>query len=321
MHLIGFRLRFAEEDLAAAAEELFRLEKIGAMICGGEGQMVHYLIGLWLRAAALRGFGQLAARQQTPRDVLQRILAALDEGLKVPDGLAQSLRVDLCTLALARLDRTAEGPDVEEVVDKLLEVYYVPHVNATVKAGGPQHAAIADGWLEEHRRQMLLLLDGHPKPLDKAATARLIGAAVAQTIRDLSRCCWPAFLDVIGQLHGLRRKMRLHRLTRKTRFWPAELVPGGSAETPPGIDAATSADGSVTTVQLAAENLADARLADLKAKARRVENPVGLVLARHVMAYDYSPHLLGHLRTMRTMRGLIKQRLSREHKGQGATEE
>ena len=237
LRLIRFRLWFSEGDLVSAAEELFRLEKIGSMICNGEGQILHYLIGLWLRAAAVRGFGHLAANSQTPRAVLERILETLDEGLKAPDGLAQSLRVDLCTIALAQLDRTVEDADLEKVVDKLLEVYYVPRRNLTARVRGPEHAAIADGWLEERRRQILLLLGDHPKPFDKAATARLMGVIVAETIRDLNHSRQPAFLDVIGQLHGMRRKMRLHRLARKTRFWPVELTPGVQIDATGGMGA------------------------------------------------------------------------------------
>ena len=140
------------------------------MICNGDGQMLHYLIGLWLRATAVRGFGHLAAKIQTPRPVLERILATLDEGLKSPYGLAQSLRVDFCTIVLAQLDRTLEDPDLEKVVDKLLEVYYVPRLNLAAKADGPQDAASIKSWLEKRRRQILLMLDNHPRPFDKTAT-------------------------------------------------------------------------------------------------------------------------------------------------------
>ena len=59
LHLIQFRLAFAEGDLVAAAEEAFRLEKIGHLISTGEGQMLHYLIGLWLLR---RGGSRLRAR-------------------------------------------------------------------------------------------------------------------------------------------------------------------------------------------------------------------------------------------------------------------
>ena len=307
--LIRFRLCFCAGDLVSAAEEVFRLEKIGSMICNGEGQMLHYLIGLWLRAAALRGFGHLAASLQTPRDVLERILTALDEGLKSPDGLAQSLRVDLCTVALARLDRTLEDPDLEKVVDRLLEVYYVPRHNRMAQDRGAEQAAIAAGWLDERRGQILLLLGNHPQPFDKAATARLMGIVVAETIHDLHHSRQPAFLDVIGQLQTMRRQVRIHRLTRKMRFWPAELAPGVQIDATGGMGA-KHLEEAPATGELPAENLTEARLTALQGKLQRIKNPIGLMLVAHRMAYDYAPHLLEHLRKMKTMRGLIKQRLA-----------
>ena len=308
--MIRFRLWLSEGDLVAAAEALFRLEKIGSLICNGEGQILHYLVGLWLRAAAVRGFGCLAAHQQTPRVVLERILETLGDGLKAPDGLAQSLRVDLCTIALAQLDRTLEDPDPEKVVDKLLEVYYVPRCNLTAQVRGPEHAAIADGWLAERRRQILLLLGDHPRPLDKAATARLMGAIVAETVRDLAHSRQPAFLGVVGQLHGLRRKLRLRRLARKTRFWPVELTPDVQIDAAGGGDSQPPEAGEITTIRLPAENLSEARLTAVQAKLSRIENPIGLMLVDRFMAYDYSRYLLDHLRMMKTMHGLVRQRLA-----------
>jgi hypothetical protein len=252
----------------------------------------------------------LAANVQTPRVVLERILETLDECLKSPDGLAQSLRVDLCTITLAQLDGTSEGPDLEEVVDKLLEVYYAPRQNLAAKVPGPEHAAIADGWLEERRQQILLLLDGHPRPLNKAATARLMGAIVAETIRDLNHSRRPAFLGVIGQLHGMRRKLRLYRLSRKTRFWPVELTPSVRIDSTGGMGIKPPEAGEITTIRLPSENLSEARLAALKAKLSRINNPLGLMLAEQLMACDYSPLLLEHLRKMKIMCGLMRQRLA-----------
>lgn len=310
LHVIRFRLWFSAGDYIAAGEELFRLEKIGSMICNGEGQILHYLIGLSLRAVALRGFGHLAAETRTPRVVLERILEALDDGLKSPDGLAQSLRVDLCAIALAQLDRTFDDRDLEQVVDKLLEVYYLPRRDLSANMRGPEHSAIAEGWLAERHQQILLLLRGHPHPFDKAATAQAMGTIVAEIIRDLNQCRRPAFLDVIGQLHSLRRKMRLHRLARKTRFWPVELTPRVALDTPGDMGVERREEGEITTVQLPAGTLSEARLTNLQARLRQIDNPIGLMLAEHLMAHDYSRYLLEHLKKMKTMRGLIRQRVA-----------
>ena len=304
--LIRFHLWSTEGDLVSAAESLFRLEKIGAMISSGEGQMLHYLVGLWLRTAAARGFARLAAHRETPRAVLQRILQTVDECLKKPDGLAVSFRVDLCTFILAQLDRNVEDAELEKVVDQLLEVYYAPPRALFTNAGNTERAAIADGWRDERRRQIVLLLGNHPKPYDKAATARLMGAIVTEAIRAVNQFHRPALLGVVGRWHRLRRKLLLTNLARKTQFWPAELAPG----LPFGTGAHWAQEGEITTVRLPAENLTEARLTSLQAKLRRFDNPIGLMLAEHLTAYDYGSHLREHLAMIKTMRGLMRKRLA-----------
>lgn len=310
LYLIRFRLAFAEGNLAAAAEELFRLEKIGYLLCNGEGQMLHFLIGLWLRGAAVRGFGHVATNINTPGDVLERILKALDDALKSSDGLAQSLRVDLSTIELARLDRTIDDEDLPQVLDQLLEVYYRPRRTMEAKVPGSEHAAIADEWLDQTREHLLFLLDGHPRPLDKAATARLMGQIVAETIRDMERARRPGFLDVVGQLHSMRRKLRLFRLAQKTRYWPAELTPGGEIDATGGMGLKPPVDDDVVAIQFPEAGLSEVGLKTAQGKLRQIANPIGLMLTEQHMAFDYGPHLLDHLNTVRSMRRLMRQRVA-----------
>jgi hypothetical protein len=310
LYLIRFRLSFAEGELAAAADELFLLEKIGYLICNGEGQMMHYLVGLWLRAAAVRGFGHVATNVNTPGSVLLRILETVEGALKAPDGLAESLRVDLATIALAQLDRTIDNAELPQVVDQLLEVYYRPQRSAEAKAPGSRHSAIADEWLEETREHILFLLDGHQRPFDKRATARLMGLIAAETIRDLDHVRRPGFLDIVGQLHSMRRKLRLFRLAQKTRYWPAELTPGREIDFSGGMGLKPPEDDEVVAIQLPTEGLNEIRLKAGQSKLRQIENPIGLMLTEQLMAYDYGPHLLDYLNTMRTMRRLMRQRIA-----------
>jgi hypothetical protein len=310
LHLIRFRLAFAEGDTVAAADELFRLERIGCLISAGEGRMLHYLIGLWLRAAAVRGFGHVAANIHAPAAVLERILETVAEGLKSPDGMAQSLRVDLSSIALAQLDRTIDKGKLSQIVDSLLEVYYRPRRSIAAKEPGSEHAAIADAWIEDLRQRILFLLDGHPRPFDKKATARLMGTITAETIADLAHVRRPAFLDVAGQLHGMRRKLRLFRLSQKTRYWPAELSPGAQIDVRGGMGLQPPLDEEVVAIQLPAESLREPQLKVARGKLRRVENPVGLMLTEQLMAFDYGPHLFNYLNSMKTMRRLMKRRLA-----------
>ena len=154
--------------------------RIGQMICHGDGQMLHYLIGLWLRSAALRSMGRLAAHDDLPRPALASFLQALQEGLHGHDGLAQSLRVDFCTISLPRLAQTADDLGLEAVVQRVLAVYYTPRQPPVVPIDPARTAALAGEWLDWRRRQILSILQGHPKPFDKVATARLMGAMLAR---------------------------------------------------------------------------------------------------------------------------------------------
>ncbi len=47
------------------------------------------------------------------------------------------------------------------------------------------------------------------------------------------------------------------------------------------------------------EGLNETRLKAAQSKLRRIANPIGLMLAEQLMAFDYGPHLLDHLNTVR----------------------
>ena len=64
----------------------------------------------------------MAANIHAPAAVLEQILEAIEQGLRSPDGMAQSLRVDLTSVALAQLDRTLDNGKLPHIVDSLLDV-------------------------------------------------------------------------------------------------------------------------------------------------------------------------------------------------------
>ena len=260
---IRFKLLAADGHFAAAAEELVRLLRIGEMICNGEGQMLHYLIGLWIRSASLRGIRRLTAHRDVPLAVLDGLLAVVQRSLGVPDGLAKSLRVDFCSISLPQLDRTVEQGDLETIVDRVLDLYYVPRQGVGFPILDVRQVAAADDWLAWRRQQILLLLEDHPKPLDKIATARLMGLTVAETIRELS------YADRMGLLRtspagctGCGGQFRRGRLERKTRFWPVELTPGFPYEPSSRSDAKPDEEGQ-------APGLSAARYRVTQAEPRR----------------------------------------------------
>ncbi len=306
--LIHAKILSAEGDLVAAAEEVFRLLVIGEMICGGDGQMLHYLIGLWIRSAALRSIGRLGAQPDIPRPVLDELLHAVERSLRVPDGLAQSLRVDFCTVSLPQLDRTSDEGGLETVVDKLLAAYYSPHAPPAEEVGLADTAELAADWVAWRRQQILALLAGHPRPFDKAATARLMGTLTARIVREARYAEQFGDLTLMAKLHRLRRQFFRHRLQAKTRFWPVELTPGfpygtvGRGNPPSGVQqtAASALD--------ARGLLTERRLAAARERLHKIPNPIGLILVEHLATFDYSPFMFQHRTVAGNIRGLLAQR-------------
>jgi hypothetical protein len=137
-----------------------------------------------------------------------------------------------------------------------------------------------------------------------------MGTITAETIGDLEHVRRPSFLDVAGQLHSMRRKLRLFRLTQKTRYWPEELTPGVQIDVSGGMGLKQPVDEDIVAIQMPGEGLSDARMKLSRSKLRRIENPIGLMLTEQQMAFDYCPHLISHLNSMKTMRRLMRQRLA-----------
>jgi hypothetical protein len=308
---IRFKVLAAGRDWAAATEEIIRLLRIGEMICNGEGQVLHYLIGLWIRSAAQRAIAQLAGARHVPRPMLVRLLDAVQQTLRSPDGLSQSLRIDFCAVVLPQFDQTKDEDDLPAIVDRILEVYYSARMAGTEQPSGPPSGAGATGatgaaaWLAHCRRQIVRLLEGHPKPFDKSATVRLMGETIAERVQDLTAVEKPGFLDFVGKLRRVR--MRLHRehLTQKTRYWPEELTPDFPYESydftqPPD---ATSAEPSPTNDEILAA----------REKLREVANPIGLLLVDHILSFDYTSFMLEHRAKLQdTRKILVRQIRQRE---------
>ena len=298
---IRFKVLAAGGDWRAATDEILRLLRIGEMICNGEGQVLHYLIGLWIRSAAQRAIAQLAGHRRTPREVLVRLLEAIQRSLNSPDGLSQSLRIDFCGVVLPQFDQTVDGADLPAVVDRILEVYYAPRELDAEQALSPQSAAIAAAWLGHCRQRILRLLEGHPKPFDKAATARLMGEMIAEWVDDLTAIEKPGFLDFVGKFRRVR--MRLHRdqLARKNRHWPEELTPGFPYESfdhaePPGAMA------------IQREPATDEEILAARDRLGAVANPIGLLLAEHILSFDYTAFMLEHRTKLKeTRKALARQ--------------
>ena len=103
--LIRAKLFAARDDAAAAGHELLTALRVGEMICQGEGQVLHYLIGLWIRSAALTGMQRMAERFPDATDMRRQFAAAVEEEMRTPEGLPVSIRADFCCISLPQLAR------------------------------------------------------------------------------------------------------------------------------------------------------------------------------------------------------------------------
>ena len=311
-----FKLLAFQGDTAAAAEQVVRLHRFGEMISGGEGQVLHYLTGLWIRSSAQQGIAWLAAHDAADAEAIAGLLAAIEHSLALPNSLIQSLRVDFCSLALRQLDGMPDQADVETLVDRLLELYYGQR-----PAGEPQTAEsptiIPLGrWHDRRRQQIRFLLCDHPRPFDKVATARLMGEMVADGIAELQSRAAAGGVDLGGRFRRLRRYLSQRRLEKQTRYWPAQLAPGFTYElsTEDGggaVAADESADVADHRFDADFQLPSEAQLIATHKRILRVANPVGLVLTEHLLAFDYSPFMLHHRAKLQETRQILAARLAR----------
>jgi hypothetical protein len=296
--LIRYRLLLADRDPLAAAGEVVRAIRVGEMICNGGGQVLHYLIGLWTRSAALRGIQRLAGRGDAPPAVLELLDSAVKRHLAAPDGLADCLRADFCCISLPRLDLTPESDDLESFVDQFLDLHLVER-NGLAKHAEPAAARQAFSRPADTRREQLLeLLQGHPKPFDKMATVRLMSSRVAESIRRIGYAEKPRVLDVVGRARQVRKFLRQRKVDQQIAFWPAHLTPGFPAE---------EVDQGVRATR-GAVALAPADLGAVRKKVRSVTNPIGLLLAEHLLAPDYSQFMFEYRVKLEETERLLAER-------------
>ena len=306
--LIRFKILAADGQYTAAADELVRLQQIGEMICNGDGQVLHYLIGLWIRSAALRGIERLARHTGTPSGGLERLVEAVNGELHTPDGLAQSVRVDFCSISLSQLDATTEDADLEKVVSRIMDLYYTPRRDGAAKPAAWRLVSDSEDLLARRRQQVMTLLEDHPKPFDKFATARMMGAVIGRMIHDLLRAEKTRFVALAGKLHQLRSHLQRNGLTRKMKSWPVELAPGFPYEL---FERENDAPQDPASEMLPAvrDPLSDDKIAAARARLRRVANPIGLLLVEHLMTFDYSSFMFEHRVKLLRVRRLLRARL------------
>lgn len=230
--IIGFRdlsrVRFiraealaADGDLQAAAEELAAGLRMGAMICAGDGYVSSHMFGDLIQGEATKGISRLAERHPLPREALETLVAAVDEGLDGHRGLAQSVRVDLCCGDLPELDALPGSDDLPATATKVL--WTTPEAKAHWrKVLGPE--GLPDGIMERQCEGFVDVLRGHPCPLDRRDTARLMGRIVADTVAYLESGGRSRRIGIRSLVARTRQRCRYRRRRRLSSLWPVEFT-------------------------------------------------------------------------------------------------
>jgi hypothetical protein len=266
--------RLEAGDPQRAVEESIALLRLGSMVCNGEGILTQHLVGSSLRNVALDQLHRLALDDRVGCDLLRQMLAAVEQCRGWPDGLLQSLRVELCLWALPVVSKLPECRDVESFVDELVVAHYQSELMLPEEES---QRVVTDDRLIRRREQILYLLWDHPAPFDRCDTARLMGQELIEL------CC-----SIRSPWRPADRRPRFRsqdrRLRRCLNWWPSQLTPWFPVD--------WLGDGAVRLLEeWAAEGIdtererhwlppTDAQLALARERLSRIHNPVGILMAQ-----------------------------------------
>jgi hypothetical protein len=317
---VKIRSLLAAGEIRAACEEAVRLLRTGEMICTGEGLIFQYIMGCWPRNTGANAIHRLASEDEIPDDSLADLLTAVRRSLQREDGFIQSLRVDLCRGTLPILEQMPEATDVVTLVDQLLALYYSDQIFTdlmSVEDEDKVDPKVLSERLRWRREKILFLLDGHPDPFDKIATAELMGRLFAAMIRKIERS---AKSNATDQDEGLDDP--LDAVLGRIKIWPEQLTPGFWCDCL-GEDEQARAKQREMIEFIESEGMenlkemqefyrppTDTELARARKKLKKVRNPVGLLLvSNEIEGMTFNSELFSYRDILRQTEALLSKRL------------
>ncbi len=189
------RLFASEEKFPEAVGELLDIFRLGDLVQGGDGFLIHHLVGLGCQGIAARGYRWIASLPDAPQAQVERLLEACSPPWKAREHMAHALRREFIWF----LDELSGFPGENDIAGIAREL--TKDLEETEQEG--------------LQKRIEDFLRGHPRPLDKIGTARIAGAAFARRIES-TRAEW---MDR-GRHFG-------DDLEEILRPWPAALVPRG----------------------------------------------------------------------------------------------
>lgn len=301
--LLSLRLRAARrrKELSAAADDGMRLLQLGNLIVQGEGASLDLTLGTIVRGMALRDIADLGSRQELPQTGRSMLAAALANVAPLEEAIWSAARVDLCGYGLSTLALVPESNDAATLRDRLLEHFYDSGESLKSMAKAleetPPDDAVLEERVEQRKRQLTTLLEGHPCLFDRAATAQLLGEMVRDQVEsslgeEPAAPNWPA-----RWREKLRRRWRPTIDEQLKAAWPSALQPWFGLEEF-GDDTAAVASRTELVEMMSGWDpalfvmLTDKQLAHCQKLLRGVDNPVGRMIANSLAGFCFLPKML-----------------------------
>ena len=151
-------------DANAAAPEITDTIALGRMLQEGEGDLIHYLVGVAIECIGMRSARGLAQQPDASPELVSLLLGAIRPAGAANEGLAQALRVSFEAHVLTIISRIDEkDPDLAGALAQMKTT------DSTVFSS------------------LETLLAGLPRPFDRAETVRLAGKSFQAHVRSTAR--------------------------------------------------------------------------------------------------------------------------------------
>jgi len=250
--------------------------RAGEMLFLGEGMIVDWLLALAFYGLAWHGVGWLLENAELNRESLHRALAALRAESPFADALATSLKVDL-VYDLGTLDRLPDPADAPVLAEALYRNAFSRR--CIFGDGELMEVPESDPRVQWVREKIHFLLDDHPRPFDKIATAQILGRAHVEAVRACDELEHKPADEVTKALEAspLNEQIR-----GKAELWPNVLIPMFSLEAIGDTEEAAQYRNSM--VELFDDDPemrefyripSDEEFAAMRQRIRETENPVG----------------------------------------------
>jgi hypothetical protein len=282
------RQLFARRRFVDGNSMLWTAIRLGRLLCDSDSFVVHFLMGSGITSAALQLVQSIALDLDFPAEHVAKLVQVVDASYPSLDSFIRCNKIEVCYYFVPEIVRLPDAADLAALVDHLLKRFTLFGFDAE------DNFFVTEKDVQAKRRAMLTILDDHPAPLDKPQTVRIFSRFMAEVVQDLGA-------------EWLRRNQRIGRdLRDEMKVWPPQ------ASFMSDIFSDLTEEGEAKKKPLPTEQLQAAKHA-----VRKIENPVGKMLASDVTSYNHELRRVYHIAKLRSdmTRVVLALRLYLENSG------